>query len=95
VFNCLRNGSDFGASTVVSGRHFSFLVETQIQLDSVQIELVFAHLLRLRFSAGSRKVSYAKCLDLPESVRADSNRAGMTQIETRNHSGGVPDSVQA
>jgi hypothetical protein len=42
VFNCLRNGSDFGASTAVSGRHFSFLVETQIQLDSVQIELVFA-----------------------------------------------------
>jgi hypothetical protein len=32
----------FGASNAVSGSHFSFLEETQIQLDSVQIELVFA-----------------------------------------------------
>jgi hypothetical protein len=55
--------------------------KAQIPLDGAQIQLDCAQSPRLRFSVGSHKVPYAKCLYLPESVRADSNRAGMTQIE--------------
>jgi hypothetical protein len=65
-FNCLRNTGDFNAWNAISGSPSSGVEQAQIQLDSAQIELGFAQSPRLRFSVGSHKVCYAKCLNLLE-----------------------------